>query len=118
MFVKGPNKNQRCHTKPQKGSEYCGKHKKCGHGAKTPKEPKPIPEPEARAAVTVMQVASGEVGEAQEVPGDVKVVEEVPWFDVNAGYYAGDFWDERHHYPPIDASGSDSCVWSPPVCNY
>ena len=115
VFIKGPNKNTRCPVKPQKGSEYCGKHKKYGDGTKKPKVPTPNPEPEARTAMIVTTAVAGEVWES---PGDIKVVEEVQWVDINAGYYDGDFWDQKVFVPIMDASGSDHCEWTPSEINY
>lgn len=127
VFVKGPNKDHRCQVTPHKGSKYCSKHR--GYGAtKKPKVPKPKAEPHTRVAVTVTPVAAGDVikdmGDVTVVEEQVEVVHpesdmsvEVPWIDVNAGYYEG-HWDEHHYYPLIDEYGSDAVCWCPPEINY
>lgn len=124
VFTKGPQKGDRCPVKPQRGSEYCSKHRSCAHGANKPRAPRPKATTKKVSPAPPVKVGAVS-GDLVLVPGDSEVAKvdpvEVeggggdPWVDPHA-----DFWDwtEHHHYPEIDKWGSDCVTWTPPVCNY
>lgn len=141
IFSKGIHKGERCTVVPHNSTaQYCAKHRVLKQsngvhsGGPNRSSIRRIDRDSTNGAVTderlqgspddhVMRNAavekeSVEVDCHTHVYFDAKVVEEVPWIDVNAGYYENGFWDQKVFVPVMDASGSDSCQWCPAEINY